>query len=234
MSAIHPDEMLRTLITKGCRSDKLQRLERLHEICRAEYNGHSQGARDLSVANIARIAKSHKLIRNQKTLYNAQSKDYVALINAWAAYSGPRQALVSKRASASEDKYAILDLITDPAVRSYCRIALAERDNLRNELNMLKATTVWTVDIRRPGGQSSSLQESTSESALTECEERALQLAIDPKKLAGRHWRETEGGVVDERGKPIFEPGFTLGIRRILKTASRATLVGSPVRKLPN
>lgn len=233
MSTIHPDEMLRSLIAKGCRSDKQKRLAKLHELCRAEYNGHSQGARDLSVANIARIAQSHKLL-NQKSLYNAQSEDYVALINAWAAYSGPKQALVSKKVRPPEDKYSILDQITDPAVRSYCLIALAERDKLRNELNMLKATTVWTVDIRTKDTRGLRSPEPVPELALTETEERALQLALDPKKLAARNWQETVGGgIVDERGKPIFEPGFTLGIRRILKVASRAALVGSPMRKLP-
>lgn len=233
MSTIHPDEMLRSLIAKGCRSDKQKRLEKLHELCRAEYNGHSQGARDLSVANIARIAQSHKLL-NQKSLYNTQSEDYVALINAWAAYSGPKQTLVSKKVRPPEDKYSILDQITDPAVRSYCLISLAERDKLRNELNMLKATTVWTVDIRTKDPRGLRSPDPVPELALTETEERALQLAIDPKKLAARNWRETAGGgIVDERGKPIFEPGFTLGIRRILKVASRAALVGSPIHTLP-
>jgi hypothetical protein len=221
MSAIHPDEMLRSLIAKGCRSDKKHRLEKLHEICRAEYNGHSEGARDLSVANIARIAESHNLIKNQKTLYNAQSADYVALINVWAAHSGPKQALVSKRAKAAEDKYSIVDQIADPAVRSYCLIALAERDKLRNEINMLKATTVWTVDIRKTAGLRLPSTEPVPELALTDSEERALKLALEPKRLEARRWRETEGGgIVDERGKPIFEPGFALVIRRILKAAS--------------
>lgn len=232
MSTIHPDEMLRSLIAKGYRSDKQKRLEKLHELCRAEYNGHSQGARDLSVANIARIAQSHKLL-NRKSLYNAQSKDYVALINAWATYNGPKQALVSKRAKPPEEKYSILDQIMDPAVRSYCLIALAERDNLRNELNMLKATTVWTVDIRTKDKRSLLSPDLAPELALTETEERALKLALDAKKLAARNWRETAGGgIVDERGKPIFEPGFTFGIRRILEVASHAAVVGSSIPKL--
>lgn len=215
MPPLHPDDILKSILTKGCRKDKAEKLQKLHEICFSEYSRHSQGARDLSVAHIARIAESHNILK-QKTLWNSQSADYVSLIRAWAEYSGPRQSLASKRLTVPEDKYAILERITDSAVRGFCRIALAERDKLRNELNMLKATNVWAVDMR-PKRAITSGEETKADFALTESEARALRLAVDPKILSARNWQETNsGGIVDERGKPIFEPGFSLGIRRVL------------------
>lgn len=231
MSTLHPDQVLESLLAKGCRKDKEENLRQLHDICLAEFNRHSQGARDLSIAHIGRIAEAHKLFK-QRTLWNAQSVDYVALIKAWAAFSGPRKPLVSKRLTAPDDKYAILERIDDPAVRSFCHIALAERDKLRSELNMLKATNVWSVDMR-PKSVAISGDLAPSGLSLTESETRSLSLAIDPKTLSAKNWRETEsGGIVDERGKPIFEPGFARGIRKTLKAATPLAIEAKGTRKL--
>lgn len=215
MTPIHPDEVLKALLEKGHRSDKESKLCKLHELCLAEYNRYNQGSRDLSIANMARIAESHKLFK-QKTIWNAQSADYVTLIKAWDAYNGPKPSQVVKRQNKHSDKYAFLESIQDPAVRSICQIALGERDKLRAELNMLKAATVWPIDMRprEKGTANCSVNEAEK---LTDSERNALTHAIDARTLGGRNWHATDtGAVIDERGRPVYDPGYITGISKVL------------------
>src|ERR1035437_3944206 len=135
----HPDEVLKAIIAKGNRSDKVEKLQTLHELCSQEYSRNSQGARDLSIANMARIADSHGLFK-ARTIYNKPSEDYSALIKAWETYNGPKLSKLIKVQHTSQDKYAFLKKIEDPAIRSLCQMAIIERDKLRNELNLLKST----------------------------------------------------------------------------------------------
>ena len=86
---VHPDEVLKAILDKGNRRDKEEKLRKIHELCSLEYSRHSQGARDLSIANMARVAESHGLFK-ARTIYNKQSEDYAALIKAWEAYNGPK------------------------------------------------------------------------------------------------------------------------------------------------
>ena len=70
---VHPDEVLKAILDKGNRRDKEEKLRKIHELCSLEYSRHSQGARDLSIANMARVAESHGLFK-ARTIYNKQLK----------------------------------------------------------------------------------------------------------------------------------------------------------------
>lgn len=218
---VHPDVVLKSLIDKGCRSDKAGKLKKLHELCFLEYKRHSQGARDLSIANIARIAESHGLFR-ARTIYNSQSDDYASLIRAWSAYNGPKASNVTKAQSTPTGKNDFLKAISDPALRTLCQIAFSERDKLRAELNMLKAKTKLIVDMRPKSRSvienSDTVVEEASKFSFTNSERSALVKAVDPKVLAEKGWRLGEAGeVIDSRGRFIFHPGFATAIGKILE-----------------
>lgn len=222
MSAVHPDQVLEQLLAKGNRKDKDERLRKLNEICNLEYKGHSPGARDLSVANMGRIAESHGLFK-ARALYNEQSRDYVTLIEAWAAYSGPLEVKVQKTKPKSwDEKYPFMDEIKDPVVRGMCLAIASERDKLTHELNTLKAQVSRGLVVYL-GSQSA--QQGTAQKAVTvqttidylPHERRALETALSEAHLKRFRLKLAETGeVLNERGECVFPPGFAQGIRRAL------------------
>jgi len=228
--SVHPDEVLKAILAKGNRKDKEAKLRKLHELCALEYNRHSQGARDLSLGNISRVAESHGLFK-ARTIYNAQSEDYASLIKAWAAYNGPKQSKVIKEQFAPADKHAFLKKIDDPAIRSLCHMALIERDKIRAELNMLKSKTELIINMRPLGAEiakgSSNFAVIEMAAQLTDSERSALTAAIDPETLGPRGWLIGETGEIALKDDPtrfIFNPGFATGIARILGKSSPALL----------
>ena len=84
-SDIHPDAVLESLLAKGGRSNRRANLARMQELCRKQ---HETGSRDFSLPAIGRLAEAEGIMKG-RALYNAQSVDYRALIEAWAAYAGP-------------------------------------------------------------------------------------------------------------------------------------------------
>ncbi len=217
----HPDEVLKAIIAKGNRSDKVEKLQKLHELCSQEYSRNSQGGRDLSIANMARIADSHGLFK-ARTIYNKASEDYSALIKAWETYNGPKHSkLIKVQQRASEDKYAYLKKIEDPAIRSLCQMAIAERDKLRKELNLLKSNYVVPIDNRPLGAEivkgSTNVAIIETAAQLTDSERTALTEAIDSKWLAQHKLRLGDTGeIIDERERFIFKPGFATAIGKVL------------------
>lgn len=215
---VHPDAVLRALLEKRHRRDKEEKLRKLHECCAHEYERHSQGARDFSIANISRLAE-HAGLFKARTIYNAQSKDYVTLIQAWNAYNGPVKNKLSV-AAAPGAKYSFLDRIEDPAVRSLCQMAIDERDRLQAEINLLKSKTILSIDMRPTaakvaGPDFKNLAESVD---LTESERESLISAIDRTSLARRRWRVGKvGEVLDENNRMVFPPGFATAIAKILE-----------------
>lgn len=227
-SAVHPDDVLKAMLAKGNRRDKDEKLRKLQELCALEYSRHSQGARDLSIANMSKVAESHGLFK-ARTIYNKQSEDYAALIKAWENYNGPKEAKLVKEQTACTDKHAFLKKIDDPAIRSLCQMALIERDKLRAELNMLKGKTQVIVDMRPLGAEiakgASNVAVIEPAAQLTDSERNALIAAIDPQTLGQRKWRLGDTGeVLDERDRFIFNPGFATGIAKILGRATSPTL----------
>ena len=217
---IHPNAVLESLLAKSERSSKRTNLAKMYELCRKR---HEAGLRDFSLPVIGRLVEAEGIMKG-RVLYNAQSADYKALIEAWAAYAGPPAPKPPKTLASHE----YLMRIDDPAIRSIMQAIIAERDKLKAQLNVLKANTVVTVD-RRPLGAtalSTSVVEPVSvltlPAQLTASEREALQKAVSSDYLEERGLREgSHGEIVNERGRTMFEVGFARAIRKILGTWSQ-------------
>jgi hypothetical protein len=85
MTSIHPNAVLESLLAKGGRSNRRANLVKMHDLCRRQ---HEAGSRDFALPTVGRLAEAEGIMKG-RALYNAQSADYKALIEAWAAYSGP-------------------------------------------------------------------------------------------------------------------------------------------------
>jgi len=212
---IHPDSVLESLLAKGGRSQRQGNLTKLHEICRKQ---HEQGSRDFSIPVIGRLCEAQGVLKS-RALYNAPSVDYRTLIKVWAAYAGPSTPKAPKKL-ASHD---FLMRIEDVAVRSLVQSAIAERDRLKGQLNILKAHTRVTVD-RRPLGATVVSQASGEPVAilnitarLTQSEQEALEKAVSQQFLESQGWREgSHGEIINDKGRTIFEIGYARAIRKVL------------------
>lgn len=215
MTDIHPDAVLESMLAKAERSNRRTNLTKMHELCRKQ---HEAGFRDFSLSAIGRLAE-HEGIMKGRALYNAQSADYKALIEAWAAYAGPPAPKPPKTLASHE----YLMRIEDPAIRSIMQAIIAERDKLKAQLNTLKAHAQVTVD-RRPLGATVSAAPGaqpvavlTLPAQLTPSEREALQKAVSTDYLEERGLREgSHGEIVNARGRMVFEVGFARAIRKIL------------------
>ena len=214
-SDIHPDAVLESLLAKGGRSNRRANLARMQELCRKQ---HETGSRDFSLPAIGRLAEAEGIMKG-RALYNAQSADYRALIEAWAAYAGPPAPKPSKSLASHE----YLMRIEDPAIRSIMQAIIAERDKLKAQINVLKANTQVSVD-RRPVGAAVPAAAGTQPvtvlalaAQLTPSEREALKKAVSAEHLEERGLQEgSHGELVNPRGRTIFEVGFTRAIRKVL------------------
>lgn len=212
---IHPDAVLESLLAKGGRSHRRANLAKMHELCRKQ---HAAGSRDFSLSAIGRLAEAEDIMKG-RALYNAQSADYRALIEAWATYAGP-PAPKPVKTLASHD---YLMRIEDPAIRSIMQAIIAERDKLKAQLNVLKAHTHVTVDRRplgatvasSPGAQPIAVLNMAPQ--LTPSEREALQKAVSADFLEDRGLREgSHGEILNGQGRTLFEVGFARAIRKVL------------------
>lgn len=220
LTVLHPDLVLQSLLDKGIRRDKEEKLRRLHELCSLEYARHSPGARNLSLANMSRIAESLGLFK-ARTIYNKQSEDYATLIKAWETYNGPPVAKPAKNAKEKTEKYDFLSKIDDLAVRNLCLLGLIQRDKLKVELDLVKSATQITVDMRPLGAEiakgTKNVAVIETAAQITDSERTALLAALDSHALAQRKWTIGDTGeVADERGRFIFQPGFATAIQKVL------------------
>lgn len=211
---IHPDAVLEALLAKGSRAQVQRTLKRLHDICRSQWES---GSRDLSLATIGRKAEEQGLMKG-RILYNASSRDYKELIQAWAAYAGPPVPPPPKTLAS----HGYLMRIDDPAIRSIMQATIAERDRLRAQVNQMKSTTIPKVDLRPLGvtvaadsmGKTTAILEMSAQ--LTEPEREALRKAISPEFLEGEGWHEGKFGEIKKGNRVVFLHGFATAIRRIL------------------
>ena len=228
-SLIHPDQILHGLLGKNPRSDKVKKLQQLHELCRHEY-GRSPAARDLSVANMARSAEEGGILK-AKSLYNAQSADYCALIQAWAAFSGPVSMPVKVIKDKLRDKYDWVQKIDDPTVRTLTLMALAERDKLKTALDTLKSVTTLQIDMRPMGAtleKGAQVAVIEAGARLTDSQRKALEAAISPEVMRQRDWTMGEDGEVRKKnGVFMYDPGYVTAIQQVLgkSTARPLTLL---------
>lgn len=213
---IHPNAVLSSLVAKGNRSHRRRNLERVYEVCRKH---HDSGSRDFSRATIGRLCEVENIFKDRRVLYNAQSSDYVAIIESWAVYAGPT-APKSPKTLASHD---YLTRIEDPALRFIMQSIISERDKLQAQLNTLKSHAYTTVD-RRPLGANITSNAMTGpvlvlekHAQLTPSERDALRKAISSEFLSDEGWREgSHGEIFNHADRTLFDVGFTTAIRKVL------------------
>lgn len=113
--------------------------------------------------------------------------------------------------------------IEDPAIRSIMQAIIAERDNLKAQLNVLKVNMQMAVDRRplcatvssAPGAQPVAVLALAAQ--LTPSQREALQKAVSAGYLEERGLKEgRHGEIVNERGRTVFEVGFASAIRKVL------------------
>lgn len=213
----HPNIIFDTLLAKGGRAHRLARLAALHEICRRH---QESGSRDFSLATIGRLVETDGILKG-RVLYNRQSADYRELISAWATYAGPATSKSMKPLASHE----YLMRIHDPAIRSIMQTIIGERDKLRAEVYLLKSSTLVVVDrrpigVRAPGAAAVGSTLTSSHSAqLTPSEREALEKAVSADYLERHGLREgSHGEIVNDRGRTMFDVGFTRAIRKVLRT----------------
>ncbi|MBP2666365.1 MAG: hypothetical protein H6Q76_1345 [Firmicutes bacterium] len=218
---VHPDAVLETLLAKNPRSDKAEKLRRLHVIC-ARHNSQVQALRDFTLASIGRLCKSHGLFKTERTLYNAGSEDYCLLINAWAAFSGPTSVKVTGREPKLPPEHQYLLKIDDHALRGIMQSVIAQRDKYKQQLNILKTQTRIEID-QRPRGAVIGDDNATKlfkglKEKLTNSERDALCHAISQDFLEDRGWQiGSDGEIYSDNGTLLFYPGFATGIKKVLE-----------------
>ncbi|MBN8504487.1 MAG: alpha/beta hydrolase [Burkholderiales bacterium] len=213
--ATHPDDVLDALLQGCAREQKRQNLRRLHELCAAQH----AGSKDFSLPVIGKLWEAAGGIK-ARALYNAPSEDYRTLIQAWETHAGPVEVrAVEPKGKAS---HSFLTRIDDPAIRALVQGALIERDKLQAEVNLLKSLTQLNLD-RSPAlpnpvpSHSPMLAPPDSTAKLTPSEREALERAISSDFLSDQGWSEGRSGeVMNEKGRRIFESGFTRAIRKVL------------------
>lgn len=224
---IHPDLVLEALLTTSRHPTKVKNLNLIHETC---LKHHSSGSKDFSLNTIGKMVELQGGPKS-KALWNVQSNDYRKLIEAWQAYAGLDRPKLKVTEKITEQE-ALARNISDPSVRILIQQIVKERNDLRSELNILKAQTVLTID-RRPRAPlppqipiegSEMTLELSQGPKLNEIEREALEHAISQELFDQEGWREEKLGristVGDSSGKvrTVFKPGYANAIRKILKT----------------
>lgn len=219
-TTVHPDEVLKALLDKGPRSQKAANLKALHEICAAQHAIKNQAVRDFSLSTIGRLCEE-KGIFKWRVLYNAASEDYVALIKAWAAFSGTPGVKPPKKEVAPPAGHAYLLRIDDPAIRSIMQSIIVERDKLKSQLALLKSRSQIVVN-KRPLGATISPGDSGVPvleigAQLTDSERDALRRAISKDFLEDQGWSlGPDGEIVTVRNRVVYDPGYESAIKKIL------------------
>jgi hypothetical protein len=216
---VHPDDVLDALLEKGHKSNKVANLKAVHEICAAQYNAQNHALRDFALSSIGRLCEAKGVIKG-RALYNAVSADYVILINAWAAFSGPSSVKPPKREPAISSSHAYLLRIEDPAIRSIMQSTISERDKLKQQVNILKSQTKVVIDQRPIGATLAKSSKNVVllevNARLTDSEREALRKAISKELIYDEGWTLGEDGGVLSNGRMLYDPGYIGAIRKIL------------------
>lgn len=211
----HPDDVLEALLEGSMREQKRENLRRLHALCAAQH----AGTKDFSLPVIGKLWEATGGIK-ARALYNAPSGDYRTLIQAWQRHSGPVEVRAAEPKSKASHEF--LARIDDPAIRALVQGALIERDRLRAEVNLLKSVTHLKLDrsplLPSPLPPAPPLLSPTAANlALTVSEREALEGAVSPEFLSDQGWTEGRSGeVLNDKGRRLFEPGYTRAIRKVL------------------
>lgn len=211
---VHPEQVLQGLLARGHRAQVQRTLKAIHAICKTQFEN---GNKDFSVTIIGRIAEQQSVC-NGRSLSNPTSAIYRELISAWASYAGPPAPPPPKELASMRWLLQIDNL----AIRSLVQSVLSERNMLVAQLNSLKSKEHSIIN-RRPLGANVVVDSKGTTAVLemsaqlTGSEREALEVAISPQFFVDQGWHEVERGEVrKDNGAPLYQPGYTDAIRRIL------------------
>ena len=218
MTNINPDELIVQLIQNVSTRKKCS-LEKLHNICRKQYEC---GSKDFSVATIARISAEYDG-PSEQTIRNKAGSDYRALLKAWADYS-EGYATKQKTNQQSTTVETILAGISDPTIRALVGVTFAENKKLKSENALLKHQTTLTIDMRVQQNNSA-LQTSNTElipqsEGLLPTELFALEHAISDDLFSHQGWTVDAQGRVKNKGMQLYKAGYVTAIKKILAAHS--------------
>lgn len=214
MANINPDELIIQLI-ENVSIRKRRSLEKLHTICRKQYE---RGSKDFSVATIARISEEHDG-PSEQTIRNKAGSVYRALLKAWADYSdGYTTKQKANQQSTTAD--TILAGISDPTIRALVGVILAENKKLKSENALLKHQTTLTIDMRTQQNnsalQTSSVELISQSKGLLPTELYALEHAISDDFISHQGWTIDAQGRVKNKGMQLYKAGYVTAIKKIL------------------
>jgi hypothetical protein len=217
MTALSPEQVLATL-KASARPQTCRALDVVNSVCA---QAHQLGGRDFSLATIGRLTEQRHG-PSMRTLYNAKSAHYRALIKAWADYVAKThgQSDIAPAKPFAEDD--LLRKIDDPALRGLLGAMIAERNRLRSEVTLLRAQAnivvdrrVFPGDIRPRDGQF--VQVLTGSHQLLPLEKEALLKAISADFLKQEGWSEgADGEILNTKGRRLYGLGYATAIRKLL------------------
>lgn len=220
MSASDPKQVFETLMANA-RPQKQKNLQIVHEVC-AEL--HRLGSKDFSLATVGRKSESQGGM-SQRALYNTTSDDFKLLIRAWANFATVGNVTAKSRPSVAQTTDSdLLRKIDDPVLRALLGHIIAERDQLRSEVQVLKANTKVVIDRRvlpghinvTPQGQ---VVQIMSNVGLSDTEKQALAQVISPEFLQQEGWSEgLNGEILNRNGRKLFDIGFVHAVRKVLSS----------------
>lgn len=209
---MHPEEVLEHLKAKS-NPRKAKNLDILHAVCKEQ---HERGSRDFSVATIGRLS-AERGGPVKSTIHNATGDDFKGLIKAWADHTG---GVLRKVKRVSEDPFAaVLEKITDPAVKAVMGAVLAKNKKLTGENNLLKASANLVIDRHSsaPARSENRVEVLPVTTGLIESEITALRHAISEDFLADEGWTaDAQGRVLNGKGRAIYKVGYLTAIRKVL------------------
>lgn len=213
---ISPEELLIEL-SKDASPRRKRSLEIVHSVCKEQ---SERGSKDFSIVTIGRLSEEAGGPK-ERTIRNAEGKDYRAIMNAWATFTnGVAKKPRSEKEPSITDE--ILAGIKDPTVRALVGVIMAENRKLKGENSLLKRSATLTIDMRpdnRLPLNSGKIVEITPPSYdLLPVEIEALKHAISEDLLTEQGWTTDEQGRIKHRGRSIFRVGFVTAIKKVLES----------------
>lgn len=219
---MHPDDFLVQLKAKS-NPRKQRNLEIIHAVCKEQ---SERGSKDFTIATVAKYAKIAGGPA-ASTIHNRTGDDFKALIAVWSAHVGGEE---KKPRPVAEDPFTtVLDQIDNPAVRALMGAVLAENKKLKREINLLKANTDVTIDLRGGSGPVKSSHSANDRSlpigfealpatvTFTSSERDALLHAISERLLVDEGWKnDAYGRILTNAGRQIFKPGFLTAVSKVV------------------
>jgi hypothetical protein len=213
-----PPEQVLAALKSEARPQTCRALDIINSVCA---QAHQLGARDFSLATIGRLTEQRQGPA-MRTLYNAKSEHFRALIKAWADHVAHTSGRVDVGATPPHSEHDLLRKIDDAALRGVFAAMVAERKRLRSEVAVLRARANIIVDRRTYPGEirvanDKVVQILTADQQLLLTERESLAKAVSAEFLNQEGWSEgPDGEILNAKGRRLYGLGYATAIRKLL------------------